>query len=256
MPAVLYEKRGKTAYVTINRPEKLNAINYEVRAGLLESWEKVNKDPDVWSVIITGAGEKAFSAGADMEKTAEFRENEPTADLPLNTESTFGADVMKPIIGAINGYCVGAGFLLSFYCDIRVASENAKFGLPECKRGIVSGHGLNIKVANYFPTGIAAEMLLLGELFDAQKAYHFGYVNKVVPQTDLMSAAETVAWKINNLSPLVMKNIKSCYKVGAGISPQSIEFNDTMARMIRYSEDYKEGINAFAQKRTPVWKGK
>jgi enoyl-CoA hydratase/carnithine racemase len=256
MSEVLYEKKGKTAYITINRPDVLNAINYEVRAALLDSWNRVNEDSDVWSVIITGTGDKAFSVGADVKSTVKYRETAEASDLPLNSESTFGADVIKPVIAAVNGYCLGAGLLISMYSDIRVASQNAKFGLPEIKVCTLAAHGLNVRLPHYFPMCLAVEMLLLGESIDAQRAYECGYLNKLVPQSKLMSTAEEYAYKINNLSPLALMSIKRCYRIGTAISPQAIEFSDAVARMHRYTEDYKEGTRAFIQKRKPVWKGK
>ena len=254
MAAVLYEKKGKTAYVVINRPEKRNAINYEVRKGLLEAWQKVNDDPDVYSVIMTG-GDKIFSAGQDLEEVLNYRQQGREEDLPL-LEETYNTYIKKPVIAAINGYCLGAGFLLALKSDIRIASDDAKFGVPEVKLGITPTLGLTVRMAQYLPSAIALELLLLGESLSAEHAYRLGFINKVVPQNEVMPTAEAYADRINQLSPLATQNIKQQYYMGISLSPQVIALSDSIAKLARYSEDYGEGLRAFTEKRKPEWKGK
>jgi enoyl-CoA hydratase/carnithine racemase len=257
MDVVLFEKRNHIAFVTINRPEALNATNREVRVGLLEAWDKIDDDPEIWIAVVTGAGDRAFSVGGDIKEGIEYREKlSPLEDFPFNTAKTYADELKKPLIGAINGYAFGNGFMLALNCDIKVASENASFGLPEVKLGFPPMRDINIKVCQYFPISVASELLLLGEPLNAQEAYRLGFVNKVVAKTQLLETAEAYAKKISELSPLGTTSIKRAIRIGTCPSPQAVAFSDTIGRMTRYSEDYKEGRRAFVEKRKPVWKGK
>jgi len=255
MAEVIYEKKTKIAYIMINRPDKKNAINYEVRQGLMKAWEQVNADPEVYSVIITGK-DNVFSVGQDLEELAKYRQNEPVEDLPLNMEQTFGADVKKPVIAAISGYCLGTGFLLALNSDIRIASNDAQFGLPEVKMAIPPEFALTAKVAQYFPRAIALELLLLGDNISAEEAYRLGFINKIVPQRDVMPTAEDYAHKISQFSPLTVRSIKEGFYIGNSLSPQTIALLRTICRLARHSQDYREGITASVEKRKPIYKGK
>lgn len=256
MPELIYEKKGHTAYITINRPEALNSLNYEVRKSLIDTWEEINKDPDVFSVIITGAGDRSFSSGADVKEVDRVRATDPGADLPLDMAETYGITVRKPMIAAINGYCMGTGFLIAVNSDFRIASENARFGVPEVKVAIVGMYGLCVRIYDYFPKTIADEMSLLGEPLSAQDAYRYGFLNKLVPQEKLMETAEEYATKLNSLSPLFIRMIKQTIRTANAPTPQAMAYNDCMNWLGRLTEDAKEGLLAFSEKRKPTWKGK
>jgi len=253
---IIFEKRNKTAIVTLNRPKQKNAVNLAVRQALCDAWDEVNQDSDICSVIVTG-GEDVFSTGQDLVELAEFRSKEPTAELPLNEQNTFGANVKKPVIAAISGYCLGAGFLLTLLAaDIRIASHTAKFGMPEVSVGVPPSFGIPPFLAKCFPYAIATEILLAGRNISAEDACRFGYLNKVVPTGELQSAAEAYAARINKFSPLIVGNIKKVLRKVTVPDPVAISFSDAICALGRKSEDYIEGPKAFNEKRKPVWKGR
>jgi enoyl-CoA hydratase/carnithine racemase len=255
MEAVLFEVKERTAHIKINRPHKRNAINVEVRKGLKRAWEQVNEDPEIYSAIITG-DDKVFSVGQDLGELSEFRKKEPVGDLPLNTEEIFGGFVNKPLIAAINGYCLGAGLLLVLNSDFRIAGDTVVFGLPEVKVAVPTALDLPPKIAQNLPKVRAMEMLLLGEFLHAETAYHIGFINRIVEPTQVMAVAEEFASKINELSPFMTRLFKEQYQTITSLPPQVGAFSKTLAKLGRYSEDYREGPRAFAEKRKPVWKSK
>jgi len=253
---VIFRVEDKTAYITLNRPEQGNALNLAMRRLLCDAWRRVNSDPAICSVIITG-GDSVFSTGQDLKELAEFRKTEPIADLPMNTLDTYGINVKKPVIAAISGYCLGAGFLLALVgADIRVASTTAKFGMPEVKVGVPPSLGIPPLIAMHFPPAVAMKLLLLGENLTVEEAYQIGFVNKVVEPSELIRAAQAYASKINALSPLIVKNIKTVYRKVTAPDPKAIALSDAVCLLGRHSEDYIEGWKAFVQKRKPRWTGK
>ena len=253
---VLYEKKGKIAYITLNRPDKNNALDTEARKALGRAWRDADEDSDVWSVIVTG-GEKVFSTGLDMVELAEFRKKEPLDDMPYTSMDIFGAQVAKPVVAAISGHCLGGAFLLATVAaDFRIASTTANFGMPEVKIGITPSFGIPPMLTAYFPKSVVAEILLLGKSLSADDAYRFGYVNRVVPPGDMMAEAEKVAIAMNEFSPLVVKYIKNVIRTVTAPDPRGVAFSDAVCRMSRYSEDYLEGPRAFKEKRKPQWKGR
>jgi dehydration protein DpgD len=253
---VIFEKKGKTAYLTLNRPDKNNAINLAMRKELANVWKEIDCDSEIWSVILTG-GEKVFSTGQDVPELTEFKEKDPLTDLPLNSLETFGLNVKKPVIAAISGYCLGFGFLMTMVAgDIRIASSTAKFGMPEVKIGVPPSLGIPAILANHFPPAIAMELLLLGKMIDAETAYQIGYVNKIVSPDQLISTAEAYAEEINQFSPLILKNIKEVFKQITFPDQKAMALSNALCLLGRHSEDYLEGPRAFKEKRKPIWKGR
>ncbi|MBW2091229.1 MAG: enoyl-CoA hydratase/isomerase family protein [Deltaproteobacteria bacterium] len=255
---LIYEVKERIAHITINRPEAMNAMDPEVYALLSEAWISVRDDPDIWVAIITGAGEKAFTAGADL-KTAIPREREK-ADFWLTQKDMIlnrGLEVWKPVIAAVNGYCLAGGMTLLFATDIRIAAEHAVFEISEVKRGILPGNGGTQRALRQLPYAIAMEMLLLGRRLTAWEAFSYGLINKVVPMKDLMATAEAYARQLCEHGPLALRAVKEL-----AIRSQSLPLEDgirletAFQEYLRTTEDAKEGPKAFAEKRKPEYKGR
>jgi E-phenylitaconyl-CoA hydratase len=255
---LLYEVKDRIAYITINRPEAMNAMDPEVYSLLSKAWIDVRDNPDIWVAIITGAGERAFTAGADL-KTAIPKEREK-ADFWLTQKEMIpnrGLEVWKPIIAAVNGYCLAGGMTLLFATDIRVAAEHAVFEISEVKRGILPGNGGTQRALKQLPYAIAMEMLLMGRRLTAQEAFAYGLINKIVPMRDLLTTAEEYAHKLCENGPLSLRAVKEL-----AIRSQSIPLEDgirletAFQEYLRTTEDAKEGPKAFAEKRKPDYKGR
>lgn len=256
---VLYETKGRLAYVTINRPERRNAIDPETSRELKDAFEAFKADDDVWAAIVTGAGDQAFSAGADLVAMAQaFARggDGPGFDVPF-AGITRGFDCWKPIIAAINGYCLAGGLELALSCDIRIAAEHATFGLPEPKRAIIPAAGGTQRLPRVVPMAFAMELLLSGERFDAETALRFGLVSRVVPSDRLMPVVEEVAAKVLECGPLAVRAIKESVLRGREMSlVDGLKLESEMAGRVFRSEDAREGPTAFAQKRKPLYKGR
>jgi len=249
---VLYEIREGIAYITLNRPEKLNAINPEMRQLLWDAFQDVKNNPQVRCALVTGSG-RAFSTGHDLVAMASARANEgpSTGDLYV-VQST----IWKPIIAAINGICLAQGCGIALGSDIRVASSEAQFGWPQAKRGIssVSGPALLSQVV---PRNIAFEFLFTGDFVDAQRALELMLVNYVVPPEDVLPKAEELARKITANAPLSIAAIKEAAIKGSEMGlEERVAFAQQKRNEVLRSEDAKEGVAAFAEKRAPVWKGR
>lgn len=263
MAVVIYEKKGKIAYITINRPDKMNAMNTEVRQGLADCWTRVRDDPDVWTAIITGAGDKAFSSGIDLAEVGQRPTQGETKPILFRHREGrlrglyWHPDLWKPVIAAISGYCLAGGFELALTCDFRIAAEHATFGMPEVTRSIVPLDGSIQRLPQMIPVCLALELLLTGGRIDAQRALRLGLINRVVPLTDLMSAAEALANKINENPPLTVRAIKETIYRGMDLTlPQGLDLGMLLSSMLRGSEDSEEGRRAFIEKRKPIYKGK
>ena len=249
---VLYEIKEGIAYITLNRPEKLNAINPEMRQMLWDSFQDVKNNPEVRCAIVTGKG-RAFSTGHDLVAMAGARANEgpSTGDLYV-----VQANIWKPIIAAINGICLAQGCGIALGSDIRVASTEAQFGWPQAKRGIssVSGPALLSQVV---PRNIAFEFLFTGEFVDAQRALELMLVNHVVPPDEVMPKAEELAHKITANAPLSIAAIKEAAIKGSEMGlEERVAFAQKKRDEVLATEDAKEGVLAFNEKRAPVWKGR
>ncbi|MFC2071885.1 enoyl-CoA hydratase/isomerase family protein [Chloroflexota bacterium] len=248
--AVDYKKEGKIAIFTINRPEAMNALNGAVHRELTEAMLDFRDDPEQWVAIITGAGEKAFSAGADIKEFVTGRAVE-------RYERVAPDQIWKPFIAAINGLALGGGLELALRCDIRITAEHATFGQPEVVIGRMPGGGGTQRLPRFIPRGMAAELLLTGQRISAQEAYRMGIVNKVVPPDQLMPTAMQLAETMCKLGPLGVGGAKEAMVRGYNMTlDEGLQLERDLASRVGKSEDAIEGAKAFAQKRPPAYKGK
>jgi enoyl-CoA hydratase/carnithine racemase len=248
-----FEVRDKVGYVTLNRPEKLNAINHQMIGELFEVFEEVKFNPDIWAMVITGTG-RAFSTGHDL---VEMATTQPVGRHGSATAFyQYLQELYKPTIAAINGYCLAQGGGIALSCDIRIASDQAQFGWPQVKRGISSTSGPTI-LCQRIPLNIAMEMLFTGEFIDPKRAMELNLVNKVVPHEQLMDEVEAMVRKIMNNAPLAVRAIKEVGMRGLNLQMEErVRLAGLISGVVGRSEDSKEGLQAFAEKREPVWKGR
>lgn len=252
-----YSKEGRIAVIKINRPEALGAISVKGLQKLHDVLLDLRDDDELWVGIITGTGDKAFSAGVDVKDY-----------LPLVRETKYkkwarpsgilrGLNIWKPLIAACNGLTLGGGLELSLACDIVVASENAVFGLPEVRVGLCPGGGGTQRLPRTIPRRLAAEMLFTGKTIGAQEAYRIGLVNKVVPLEQLMTEARIMAESICEGAPLAVRYIKELIVRGMGLPLEdALLLEADICALVATTEDFTEGIAAFNEKRKPKYKGK
>lgn len=257
--ALLFDVRDHVAYLTLNRPEVMNAMDPQTYQELSNAWIEVRDNPDIWVAIITGAGDRAFTAGADLKSQASAPPPEMWELWATQREQILnrGLEVWKPVIAAINGYCLAGGMTLLFATDIRVAAEHATFEISEVKRGILPANGGTQRALRQLPYPLAMEMLLLGNRIDAQEAYRIGLINKVVPKEQLMPAAEDYARRICENPPLTVQAIKELAVRSQYMHLQDgLRLESAINFAVRQTEDAKEGPRAFAEKRAAVYKGR
>ncbi len=250
---LLRERRGHIELLTLNRPEARNAMNRSTAIALSTALDEIEIDPDVWVVVLTGAGDKAFCAGMDLKGFAN-------GEFPA-TDKGFGGmtqrDFPKPIIAAVNGSALAGGLELMLSCDMVVAADHAKFGIPEAARGLVAGAGGLIRLPKRIPIAIAYELALTAEPIDAQRAYELGLVNRVVAGADVVNAALELAARIEKNAPLAVRVSKSVMKQAVELSEEDAwKINNAAFGEIGRSSDAMEGAIAFAEKRAPNWQGK
>jgi enoyl-CoA hydratase len=255
---VLYEKRGSIGYITLNRPKVLNALSHRTWEDLRTAFVAARDDAAVHGVILTGAGDKAFIAGADISELANV-----TA-VEAEESSSFGQEVLnlvenlgKPVIAAINGFALGGGCETAMACTIRVASENAKFGQPEVKLGLLPGGGGTQRLPRLIGKGRALQIILTGEIISAQDAYRVGLVNEVVPAAEVIARSEAILKQIFANAPLGVKY--SLEAVNKGLETSQAEGQALEASFFGLcagTEDKKEGTQAFLQKRAPQFQGR
>jgi E-phenylitaconyl-CoA hydratase len=256
--AMLYEKKGKVAVITLNRPDALNSMDPTSLAELGKILTEFRDDDALWVAIITGAGERAFCAGADVKTMLPFMKDE-CLDRPWHMPATImrGLELWKPVIAAINGVALGGGMELALSCDIRIASEKASFGVPEVKLGLIPGWGGTQRLPRVIPWAKAAEMLLTGQNINAQEAYRIGLVNQVVPPDQVMPTAMKWAELLCVPAPLAVRAAKEAMYKGSSLSlDEGLELEWALERYIFGTEDFTEGTEAFKGKRTPQFKAK
>ena len=256
--SVLYEKKDAIAYVTLNRPKMLNALNKTIVAELKAAFEDARDDSTVRGIVLTGAGEKAFAAGADISEVLN--------DSPLEAEekTRFGQaltslieNLGKPVIAAVNGYAVGGGCELAMACTIRLASETAKFGQPEVKLGIMPGYGGTQRLPRLVGKGRALQLILSGDTVSAQEAYRIGLVNEIVPNADLIPRAEAILQQMASNAPVGVKFSIEAVNKGLETSlDEGLLIEASLFALCAATEVKKEGMSAFLAKRAPKFHGR
>lgn len=254
------ERRGQVFIITLNRPEAMNSIDPEMHLQLGAAWDAFEADDSVQVAVLTGAGAKAFCAGRDLVKSSA----DPANDWSQRQERAAKRirltpdGIEKPVIAAVNGYCLAAGLGLALGCDLRIASENASFGTMAAKRGIVAGGGQTQRLARYVPFGVAMEMVLFGERLPASRAYEVGLVNRLVPEGQALDAAIAWAEQLSENGPLAVRAMKQLlYEGGLGMPlDDGLRLEARRYAEILETEDAKEGPLAFAQKRKAQFKGR
>ena len=257
--AVTYEKKNQIAVLTMNRPEAMNVVNGVMRKELKRLFLDFRDDTDARVLIITGSGEKAFSTGADLKEMAAHTSGEASADKNISEEMStvmsLNYGITKPIIAAINGLAIGGGLEIALGCDLRIASDNARMGFFEPKRGIMPSAGGVVRLPRMVPLAVAMEILLIGDLISSQEAYRVGLVNRVVPSSQLMNTAQQMAEKLVECAPLALKSIKQTV-----FNTLDMSLNEALrgnfGSELFATDDVKEGTAAFIERRKPVWKGR
>src|SRR6059036_2569205 len=255
---VLYEKKGAIAYVTLNRPKVLNALNRRTWEDLRTAFEDARDDTAVRGVILTGAGDKAFIAGADINELAqvtavEAEESSSYGQLVLNLIENLG----KPVVAAVNGFALGGGCETAMACAIRVASENAKFGQPEVKLGLIPGGGGTQRLPRLVGKGRALQLIMSGSTISAQEAYRIGLVNEVVPAANLIARAEAILKEIFSNAPIAVKYSLEAVNKGLETSQdEGFALEASLFGLCAGTEDKKEGTSAFLGKRAPQFQGR
>ena len=253
-----YEKKGSIAYVTVNRPKVLNALNTPTWTDLRTAFEDAKADASVHGVILTGAGDKAFIAGADISELAHVDAYE------AEESSRFGQGVLdlienlgKPVIAAINGFALGGGCETAMACTIRIAVEHAKFGQPEVKLGLLPGGGGTQRLPRLVGKGRALQLILTGETISAQEAYRIGLVNEVVPAANLIACAEAILKQISANAPIAVKFSLEAANKGMDTSQaEGFALEASYFGICAATEDKKEGTSAFLEKRAPQFRGR
>jgi len=267
-PAVLYEKANGLAVVTMNRPEFRNAINPEMLCRLADAWQDINDDTDIRVAILTGAGDKAFCAGADLDRLVRMmqglRPPETEYDERIKNDYTIiykgllrNYQVNKPIIAAVRGFCVAGGTEILSTTDIRIAGDDARFGLAEVKWSLFPMGGSTVRLPRQISYCNAMEILLTGEQLSAERALQMGLINKVVAPNQVMPEAMRYADILRANGPLAVQAVKRSVLAGMGLPPeQALEKEMEIGIPVSMSEDCREGTKAFKEKRKPVFKGR
>jgi enoyl-CoA hydratase/carnithine racemase len=255
---ILLEKKNSIAYVTVNRPKVLNALNMVTMEELRTAFSDIKNDPSIRLALLTGAGEKAFIAGADIGELAKHdavsgKEYTHRGQSVLDLIENLG----KPVIACINGFALGGGCELALACSMRLASENASLGQPEVKLGIIPGYGGSQRLPRLVGKGLAMQIVLAGEMITAQEAHRIGLVNEVTASADLIPRAEAIAAKIIANAPLAVQYAMEAVNKGMEMTlAQGLDLEATLFGVCCATEDKKEGTSAFLEKRPAKFKGK
>ena len=255
---IIYEKKGRIAVITINRPERMNAIDPETSTELRDAWSDFRDDDEAWVAILTGAGERAFSAGLDLRATAEAFAGggAPAFTAPFGG-ITRDIEIFKPMIAAINGHCLAGGLEMALCCDIRIASENATFGLPEVTRAIIPGAGGTQRLPRAIGLAKALELIITGARIDAETALRCGLVSQVLPVAELMPRVMELAETICQNGPLAVRAAKEAACLGYNLTlEEGLALEGRLSNGIWRTEDSREGPTAFSQRRKPEYKGR
>lgn len=268
MSVVLFEVRDHVAWITLNRPEARNAVSPEVVVRLAEVWERVRDDDAVRVAVITGAGDRAFCSGADLQLLiplmtgARQPENQwdhaVMRDRGLSDRALLREfDPVKPVIAAVNGFAIAGGMEMLQATDLRVASENARFGLQEVKWGLFPISGSTVRLPRQVPYAVAMEILLTGELIDAQRAFELGFVNRVVPPEKLLDTANELAQKIASNGPVAVREIRRSVRACSGLPElEALDREREIGAPVFATRDAREGPRAFLERRTPRFEGR
>lgn len=257
---IIYEKQGKKAIITINRPERLNAVSSHMSQELHAALMDFRDDPGLWVAILTGAGDRAFCTGADMKELHERQKAAlPPASLVSNTPfggMTKRTSIWKPMIAAINGFAVGGGLEIALACDIRIAADHAELGLPEVRWGLMAAAGGTVRLPRMVPRAVAMKMLLTGQRITAAQALQWGLVTDVAPLAQLMPLAHSIADAVAANAP---RAVSAAKEIAVRTLDMALEdglaFEDRFFGNLVRSADRQEGLRAFLEKRAPVFKG-
>jgi len=252
-----YTKEGKVAVFRINRPQAMGALSVEGLKEFQDALIDFRDDDGLWVGIVTGTGDNVFCAGADVKELLAHVSETRHTKWRRSTTIMRGLDLWKPMIAACNGLTLGAGLEISLACDMMIASENAEFGLPEVKLGLIPGAGGTTRLPRTIPRRIAAEMLFTGKTIDAQEAYRVGLVNRIVPIDQLMEEAMKMANTICKNAPIAVRYAKELMFRGAGMPiEETLRLEDDIDSIVLSTEDFSEGVTAFVEKRKPNYKGR
>ena len=254
---VRYELERHIATITIDRPDALNSIDLETLTAFSEATGRLEGDAEAWIGSITGAGNRAFSAGADLRSTIPRLVDDPDHNpYPAPPTIMRGQTVTKPLIAAVNGLALGGGLEIVLACDLRVAAENARFGAPEVTLGLIPGWGSTQRLPRQLPWAVAARILLTGQPLTAQEAFQVGLVNAVVPAADLMTEARRWAETLSKCGPLALRAAKRAMVEGYQLPlEEGLAVEQRLFNSLAYTEDLREGLAAFSEKRPPQFKG-
>ncbi len=256
-PAVLLRREGRVAILTINRPDKANALNEQVRQESLEHLEAIEKDDDIGAVVITGSGDKFFIAGADIKEFDGRSPFDQREAMRFPRVFDVMANFPKPVIAMINGFCLGGGCELSMSCDIRIASDKARLGQPEINLGLIPGGGGTQRLPRLVGMGNAMRLILTGDMIGAEEALRIGLVDQVVPHDELRQATLELASKIASKSPLTARVAKEAMRASERMSiEEGILYERDLFCLCFSTEDKAEGVSAFLAKRQAEWKGR
>ncbi len=261
LETLLNEKKGSVGIITLNRPQQMNALNWQLLQELCGLLNEYESDENIRALVLTGNGPKAFCAGADVKRNTATEVDHLTSFLDFSrlTHETFHKIEVfkKPVIAAINGVALGGGLEMALCCDLRVASEEAKLGLTEAKLGAIPGAGGTQRLPRLIGPGLAKQLIFTGNFITGEEAYRIGLVNAVVPQEECLDKAVGLAKEISERAPLAVQAAKKCIGISLQVDLESgLNYEAECAKFLVGSEDHHEGFSSFREKRKPVWKSR